>query len=295
MLDRQTTKRWTGAAAALGGLTAAVAVVAIAARDPLGQSRPVNAASAGTPTTTLFVLLLGAGIVALGGLATSLWQQRRRKGDDENEPVPEPLEVPWIWKLLAILLPFALGGALVVAAVVGTRRRNNVLRFGVGGGGQAQPGAHPASSGFVVPAWLPWTVLVIIVAAIVGGILLLLLRRRPRGDQGSDGRAARDAVQAAIGALDTLNDPRDAVIAAYVAMQTTLAVHGVDRSPAEAPREYLRRVLMANSATAREARTLTGLFEEARFSAHPIPERVRGIARAALRSLRARLQTAGVG
>lgn len=102
------------------------------------------------------------------------------------------------------------------------------------------------------------------------------------------------AVEAAIGALDTIADPRGAVIAAYVAMQATLAERGVARSPAEAPREYLRRVLMAISATEREATTLTGLFEEARFSTHPIPERVRELALAALSSLRARL-TAGEG
>ena len=61
-------------------------------------------------------------------------------------------------------------------------------------------------------------------------------------------------------------------------MQRTLGERGVVRSPAEAPREYLQRALVASRATEREARTLTGLFEEARYSAHPIPERLRELA-----------------
>jgi hypothetical protein len=52
-------------------------------------------------------------------------------------------------------------------------------------------------------------------------------------------------------------------------------------------------VLVASQANVREARTLTGLFEEARYSTHPIPERLREAALLALRSLRSRLQTEG--
>jgi hypothetical protein len=292
----QSSRRWTGAAAAAAGLTAAIAVVAMAARESLARSTPVNAASATAPVTALLMLFVGAGIVALAGLAMLIWQQRRRKSDDEPEPELEPLQVHWIWKLLAVLVPFALGAALVAAALLGARTTKTTPPLVVGGG-FARPTTRAASrgagTGFVVPAWLTWTVLAIVVVAIAGGVLLLLHRSRPSADQTSEGEAARAAVQAAIGALDTPTDPRDAVIAAYVAMQGTLAAHGVARSPAEAPREYLRRVLVANSATEREATTLTGLFEEARFSEHPIPERLRGIALAALRSLRTRLQTGG--
>jgi Domain of unknown function (DUF4129) len=52
-------------------------------------------------------------------------------------------------------------------------------------------------------------------------------------------------------------------------------------------------VLAASQANEREASTLTGLFEEARYSTHPIPERLREVALAALRSLRGRLKTEG--
>ena len=65
------------------------------------------------------------------------------------------------------------------------------------------------------------------------------------------------------------------------------------RAPAEAPREYLRRVLGRTSGAETEATLLTGLFEEARFSTHPLPESVRSRARATLSSLRDRLGPGG--
>jgi hypothetical protein len=76
-------------------------------------------------------------------------------------------------------------------------------------------------------------------------------------------------------------------------MQRALGDRGVVPSPAEAPREYLERALTTSRATEREARALTGLFEEARYSTHPITERLRDAALSALRSLQARLHAEG--
>jgi hypothetical protein len=136
-------------------------------------------------------------------------------------------------------------------------------------------------------------VLAIVVVAIVLGVLLLARRRQPSASEPSIRTAAQAAVNAAIGALDAATDPREAVIAAYAAMEGSLAAHGVARSAAEAPREYLRRVLLASSASDHDARTLTALFEEARFSTHPVSERSREGALSALSSLQLRLQAGG--
>ena len=282
---------WVGAAVASVGLTAVIAVAAMAARDPLSRSTPVDAASGRAPLTALFILLLGAGTVALASLAMLAWHGRRRK-NDEPELVGEPLQVHWLWKVLACLLPLVLGAALVVAAVVGARTRRPVPRLILGRTGARLPtsaGPNGGAAAFTVPSWLPWSVVGILLVAIAAGAILLLRRWRPVMAAPSAERAAHAAVQDAIRTLDTPADPRAAVIAAYVSMQRTLAANGVARSPAEAPREYLRRVLTANGATEHAARTLTDLFEEARFSRHPIPERARGLALAALSSMRAQL------
>ena len=280
------------AAAAALGLAAAAALVAMAARAPLSRATRVDARSAQAPTTALFMLLAGTGIVMLGAMVLVVWSGRRRK-DDPPEREPTRIEVSWIWKVMAIVLPFALGAALVAAAVIGTRSGRTGPQFGGQPFGGAPPRAtRPTGAGgaFAVPAWLPWTLLAIVAIALAAGALVLWRQRQRPATEAVEASAARAAVEAAIGALDDEADPRRGVIAAYGAMQRTLADRGIVRSPAEAPREYLQRALLASRAAEGEARTLTGLFEEARYSTHPIPERLRDAALSALRSLQRHLQ-----
>jgi hypothetical protein len=292
MAKTESSMRGRRATAIVAGITAASATVAIAARAPLARSSSIDAASAGAPVTALFILLLGAGIVALA--MVMIFRQRRRRHDPE-ERLSEPPESPWIWKVVATLGPVALGAALIVAAITGSKKVSVApdLSGGFGGAsGQAAPATGP-HNGFVLPAWLPWTVLAIALVAIAAGLTLLALRRNRDLADGPEPGAAAEAVQAAIAALEADTDPRGAVIAAYAAMQRTLAAHGLRRSPSEAPREFLGRVLVSSRAAERDATTLTGLFEEARFSTHPISERTRERALAALRSLERRPQVSG--
>jgi hypothetical protein len=281
------------------GLSAAVVVVAMAARAPLSTGTPVDARSAQPPTTALFMLVAGTGIVMLGAVMLVLWSGRRRK-DDPPEHESMGVEVPWIWKLVAIALPLAFGSALVAAALTGTRSGGTAPGFGAeplggapSGGALASP---PGAKGtFAVPAWLAWTLFALVGVAIVSTLIMLWARReRSAIEPRPEASAANAAVEAAIDALDGETDPRRAVIAAYRAMQRALGEHGVVRAPAEAPREYLQRALLSTRASEREASTLTGLFEEARYSMHPIPERVREVALSALRTLQRRLRTEGV-
>jgi len=275
-------------------------VVAAAARAPLSRATPVDARSAQTPTIAVFMVLIGAGILMLAALVMVAWAGRRRK-DDPPEHEAAPMEVHWLVKLVATLLPLALVAALVTGAVIGARpaRTSTGPRsagFGIAGSGQGSVVATPSSgsgNGFVLPSWFPWTVLGIVAFAVAAGLIVLWLRRERRSETAAEASATRAAVEAAIDALDTETDPRRAVIAAYGAMQRTLGEHGIVRSPAEAPREYLQRVLAASRATEGEATTLTDLFEEARYSTHAIPERLREVALSALRSLRSRLQVEG--
>ena len=284
VLEMQGSRRWARATVAAVGLTVATAVIAMAASAPLSRSAPVNAASARAPVTALFLFFAGAGVVALAGAAALIWPGRRRKRADELELLPEPLQVHWFWKLVAGVLPLVLGAVLIAAAVLGVRtvkqtQTRGIERSGahVGTPAALPPAPRGAAHGFVVPAWLPWTVAAIVVVAISLGVVLLVRWRQQPAGEPSERTAVHHAVESAIGALGGEMDPRNASIAAYAAMEGTLAAHGIPRPPAEAPREYLRRVLVASSATESEARTLTKLFEEARFSTHPISERVREV------------------
>jgi hypothetical protein len=87
--------------------------------------------------------------------------------------------------------------------------------------------------------------------------------------------------------------PRQAVISAYARMEVALALAGLPRQPAEAPREYLDRVLRGRfHASATAVSRLTDLFEWAKFSPHDVPPGMRDQAVHALRLLRADLQAA---
>ncbi len=104
--------------------------------------------------------------------------------------------------------------------------------------------------------------------------------------------ALTDAVARSLDDVRATTDLRRAVIACYARMERALAVAGVRREPFEAPFEYLERVLRRLRASADAARQLTGLFEEAKFSLHPVGEPMRDRAVSALVRLREELQAA---
>jgi hypothetical protein len=65
-------------------------------------------------------------------------------------------------------------------------------------------------------------------------------------------------------------DPRRAIIRAYARMEAVLARGGIPRRPSETPLEYIDGALRALAIPAGPARSLTDLFEIARFSDRPI-------------------------
>jgi predicted nucleic acid-binding protein len=104
-----------------------------------------------------------------------------------------------------------------------------------------------------------------------------------------DTDVARRGVEAALVPLREPTDPRGAVIAAYARLEEVLAQRDLGRRAPEAPREYLSRVLVEQGMPERSLTALTSLFEEARFSLHPIPESAPRRARSELENARAAL------
>jgi hypothetical protein len=136
-----------------------------------------------------------------------------------------------------------------------------------------------------VPDWLLWAA----TAAVVAVILAITVRLPGKGEaiggvtegeeeepqedeEEGEAEAARRAVEAALEPLRDPTDPRSAVIAAYARMESALAERRLGRRAPEAPREYLARVLSESGLPDRSLTTLTTMFEEARFSLHPIPD-----------------------
>jgi Domain of unknown function (DUF4129) len=164
-----------------------------------------------------------------------------------------------------------------------------------------------------LPPWLGWTIAAIGAAAIVaagvvlGGELRRLWPKRgrrdgdrpavpeatvaepPGADTENDPEAARHAVDRAMERLRDAADARAAVIEAYARMEEVLAEEHLGRRSPEAPREYLARVLREQDIPGQPLTTLTALFEEARFSLHPIPDSARSRALSELEDARVAL------
>jgi Domain of unknown function (DUF4129) len=180
------------------------------------------------------------------------------------------------------------------------------------------PGALPPEEFLIeeepgTPAWLRWATVCFALAGIVtGGVLIVRsfrgwgvrrrMRRRAALNEAEaveaepttpatedDAEVARRAVEAALEPLHEPTDPRSAVIAAYARLETVLAERDLGRRTPEAPREYLARVLGEQGMPERSLTALTTLFEEARFSLHPIPESAPRRARSELENARGAL------
>jgi Domain of unknown function (DUF4129) len=163
------------------------------------------------------------------------------------------------------------------------------------------------------PAWLRWAIAATALAGILAAGVRLVRdlrrwggrrRRRHRGAPAApeatvaqpstaggedDAKLVRRAVDAALAPLREPADPRTAVIEAYARMEQVLAERELGRRAPEAPREYLGRVLRQQGMPERSLTTLTVLFEEARFSLHPISDSAPGRALSELESTKAAL------
>jgi hypothetical protein len=135
-----------------------------------------------------------------------------------------------------------------------------------------------------------WTLALGLIALIAGAGLTAFLRsKRRRSQLVGEITLFQELSNLLDETLDDLRnetDPRRAVIAAYARMERILAMHGLPRRPAEAPLEYLSRVLTELRVSEPAVRSLTNLFERAKFSQHKIGPEMKEEAIEALVSLR---------
>ena len=259
-------------AAAVGaGLLALLAVVALAS----GSGRP--GVSGTTDTLAVanvrdVVLTVGATlyVFVFALLVWAFWSSRMRGGRLDR---PSGIGSLVMFLLMAVILGYGLNNRPepVVEPVE--------VPPGAEIGGQPPPGAGEGEGVRPIPpAEFRWPLaagLSVVGAAVLAG--LLLLRRRGEAVEldplGTRRLAAAELAALVEGTLDDLRreaDPRRAVIAAYAQMERVLAGHGLPREPAEAPFEYLGRMLGELSVRPEAALALTELFERARFSDHEI-------------------------
>jgi hypothetical protein len=261
--------------AAAVGLLALVAVGSL--RGPLGSGRGRSQYPADLIDSLLLLLFLA--MLAAGALAVfSLWSDRRLGGRRRRGGT---------WSLL-----------LPTAAVMLLWLFRDLLGLGSGRDDPSPDTPTPPSTLELPtppkqPGMLPLVVAGVAVAAMVAIVVAqLVAERRRRGPPRSRAERLVELLDDTLEDLEGEPDPRRAVIAAWARMERGLAAAGLPRHPSEAPFEYAARVLESALARQSSVHRLTGLFERAKFSRHPIGEGDRGEAIAALGAVRRELAEA---
>ena len=213
----------------------------------------------------------------------------------------EPAAVKLRGVLLLVLGAAGIGAVVLVLAGLHPKGLGPGRRLPPIGHPTATPSSsfrpHPGSgSAMHIPVTvLLYTLLVVVLLAAVAVSIWWARRLRPAialrpGDViAEDPEQLREAVESGRSALRTVDDARAAIIACYLAMETTLAERGTARGAAGTPGELLTRATEAGLVRGAAAGQLTALFYEARFSSHPLGHRQRDAAERALDELAADL------
>jgi len=250
------------------------------------------------PVGVVRALAAAAGALVIGSLLL-VWvgtpsvekrrRGRRRVGAQDLEELGASLSAAWkaaaivggaIALFLLLALPFLVPNA---APPPDATLGNAVPR---GHTSSSAPAGHPTSTGVT---WL-----------VVGSAAALLLlapaavfvrSRRARRERRAvvPDAAARvgSGLRRSLADLESERDPRLAVQRAYARMEESLGAIELSRAPDETPNEFTARVLRVLGASAAAASNLTGLFEIARFSEHPMDEDDRRRAIASVRRVEA--------
>jgi hypothetical protein len=280
--------RWV----ALPAAAVLVALVALASRTASTPS--VTIAFDSSPL--LGALRVAAYVAEFVGLACLLAamivyraKTMRTRAAEGSKKRPPAMSWPAQLLGLAAVAGIVIGQIAVIVAYVFEILGAMRTRLGGAGGGQSPFETSPGLAGRDTAS------LVIAVVIFFGLIVLLLAiairwRIQDRRFATAGSNAYRAATEAAVDvSLDALRrepDPRRAVIAAYAAMERALSAAGLGRHRSEAPLEYLRRVLIEHSRAPEEVRTITDLFQVAKFSQHPVDEGMRAGAISALEQIR---------
>jgi hypothetical protein len=229
-----------------------------------GTSSVTRVSTATSDVLNLFVAAAwGVAAVVLVFVVTHL---TRRPQDDPDEPEHEAIRKTW-WlptiALLAIMASLAIPIALIRA------NRTDGAGTGTAGGPAGASGATTGSGGPPTPS--PWTLLAVVAGGTAAGVVLFGGRHRPSE---SEGEPRRDelvrALDGTIEGIESEPDPRRAIIRAYVRMERALTQSGLPRRPSATPLEYIEEALQRLMVPLVPTRSLTDLFEIARFSRRPI-------------------------
>jgi hypothetical protein len=252
------------------GVAAAVIVLVAVVAVASGGSTPSGAVGAHRPSESFLDAVVSLFVVGMAIATVVVAVLLSFFGRYQPDGTPRKRKST-LQSLVTFLVTIALLTIAVrtLAGSVGSRLRPSAPQGTAGGGaagGAGKSGYHPE---FTV--WPVLAVAALAAIALLAWWLAYRGRRQTREPHGpTPAEALADVLSETLDALLAERDPRRAVIAAYARMERALAASGLPRDPAEAPEEYLRRILTDLAVTGRAATRLTSLFAWARFSGHDV-------------------------
>ena len=251
------------------------------------------------PVGIVHALAAAAGALVVGSLLL-VWvgtpsverrrRRRRRPGTRDLEELGTSLSAGWkaaaivggaIGLFLLLALPFLVPNA---ETPPGATPGDAVPRDPASSSAAAR---HPTSTA------LTWLVVGSAAALLLLAPAAVFVRgrraRRERRALVPDAAQVGSDLRRSLADLESERDPRLAVQRAYARMEESLGEIELSRAPDETPTEFTARVLRVLGASAAGASDLTGLFEIARFSDHPMDEDDRRRAIASVRRVEAEL------
>ena len=273
------------------GIVGLLVVVAMAARGSHPttgghvSSRPVP----NTVQDSLVTLLAITYVLVLAGIVIGFFRYRHRWREKPSN---------WLANFLLVTVLMLLATAIGYYGMTHSHLRHKIAKAQTQQGGQGKGTSGARLRPRPVPtreAKFQWPLALGVGGLLMlGGILIYVRGRRftrssPTEDESLEAAIAA-AVETTIDDLRNERDARRAVIAAYAQMERALGSHGLRRKPAEAPFEYLGRILRGLNVRDSAVRTLTDLFEYAKFSPHQIDDPMKEDAIAALLAIRDDLQ-----
>lgn len=274
-----------GRAVALGvAALGLLSLVALASQGPLLRARSQDRQGhLPSWTSGLFTIALALGAVALVYGFTLARRQR------------QPRAMSGMWSVLVVIAGVALA-LVLLRGHHGHERAAAPTPPAPSVSAAPQPSSrstfHTGGNAGRGRTWLE-------VFALAAGALVAIRVATRRGRPAVAGLDTVSALAALVDdSLDDLRaeaDPRRAVIAAYARMERGLGAIGLTRDRADTPFEYLGRVLTDHRVSPAAATRLTGLFEQAKFSSHPVEPAAKQEAIAALEAVRDELRATRPG
>ena len=258
-----------------------------------GMDHPTGVIRLPTEVTATIVSLFAlAALVFVAHVLRRGWS-RRHAEEAEPEGAFEPLRIPAWLRAVRQFLAFLYFVALAYLLSRSGISLDGIMALAVGAGaagGSAASGPAAESA----PPLVTWSFGILALGAGLGALGLAmwvalgarLVQWRSDGDGETMPAPLGTAVDDSAEDLRSDPDARRAIVRCYARFERAAADSGVERKPWSTPMEFMREALRRLPVPRTAVPTLTGLFELARFSQHPLGPTERDQALEALDEIR---------